>query len=319
MKKIYAFIVALFIVLNAMAQSNPNPFDLSTGNYSFSSWDSLTNTAGTFPSNMVFHTVAAQTPDENTVANGDWNCAYNLNTGCYFKGRDTLGVSFRNIGNSQGAACMANGTGTSIYVGDATLALNTTNRENVTVNWLGRMISSFNYSDSAQITRFWGIACQYRVSDTTAFVNAGPDYLFKCNIDTITYQPQFYTDSFNIVLPTDCNDQPIVQVRWVYHQLAQNAGGPRPELAIDDINVSSTSIPTSIKKNTPVKTLHVYPNPISGGIVSLTKICNFTVLDVLGHQLINFQLGKDFNTDNLSKGIYFIKTTEGEVVRFVKQ
>ncbi len=320
MRKGYIYLIFTLFTSNIWAQSSPTPFDLGTGNFSFTHWDSLTNAAGTYPSNMIFHTVSQQSPDENTPANGDWNCAYNLTTGCYFKGRDTLGVSIRNIGNPQSANCMVNGTG-AIYVGDATVGLNTTNRENVTVSWVGRMISSFNYDTAAQVTRFWGIACQYRTGDTGVFTNVPGNYLFKCNLDSVTYRPQFSSDTLNTVLPSSCNNLPVVQVRWIYHQLSSANGGPRPELAVDDINVTSTSIPTSLKKINIInnKTLSVYPNPVSQGNITLSKNCNFAVYDILGHQLSRLQTARDYNTDNLPKGVYFVRTSEGETVRFIKQ
>jgi hypothetical protein len=54
MKKIFTILSIGFISLVAQAQTNPAPFDMSTGNYSFTQWDN-TSAAGTYPANMVFH------------------------------------------------------------------------------------------------------------------------------------------------------------------------------------------------------------------------------------------------------------------------
>ena len=43
------------------------------------------------------------------------------------------------------------------------------------------------------------------------------------------------------------------------------------------------------------------------------------VVDMLGQTVSKSIFAKEFETDNLSKGIYFIKTTEGEIVKFIKQ
>jgi hypothetical protein len=111
----------------------------------------------------------------------------------------------------------------------------------------------------------------------------------------------------------------VVEVRWIYHQTAQNAGGPRPVLNLDDINITRdiiTSLPKSVE---PFKALAVYPNPAVTGKINLNKTCNFVVLDMLGHAISRPVWARDFAVDNLSKGIYFIKTNEGEIVKFIKQ
>jgi hypothetical protein len=43
------------------------------------------------------------------------------------------------------------------------------------------------------------------------------------------------------------------------------------------------------------------------------------VIDLLGQTVSKTTFAKDFNTDNLTKGVYFIKTSDGEIVKFIKQ
>ena len=319
MKKYVLFAVLFSIQMGVFAQTSPAPFDLSSGTYSFNTWDSAAPVLN-YPSNMIFHTLGNQNPDENTPANGDWACAYDLQAGCRVNGKGVAGASFININNSQNANCMANGTGASIYVGDATVALNTTACENITVSWIGRMLNSFNFVNTPpnQFSRFYAIACQYRIGTTGAFTNVPGNYLFVCNSDSVTYKPLGATDTLVAVLPDTCNNQPVIEIRWIYHQTAQNAGGPRPILGLDDINITRDIVTSTAAQNKTKKALFVYPNPISNGKLNLSHATNFVVIDILGQTVNNATFAKEFNTDHLPKGVYFIKTAEGEILKFIK-
>jgi hypothetical protein len=320
MKKNILFVVLFIIQISVFAQTSPAPFDLSSGTYTFTNWDSL-SPALTYPTNLMFHTLGNQNPDESTPANGDWACSYDTLNQCWIKGKGTEGIAFRNTGSSQIPACMANGTGTSIYVGDATVALNTTACENITVSWIGRMLNSFNFVNTPpnQVSRFYGIACQYRIGTTGAFTNVPGNYLFICNSDSATYKPLGTADTLVAVLPDTCNNQPVVEIRWIYHQTAQNAGGPRPILGLDDINITRDIVTAVSTQNKNTKALFVYPNPILSGKLSLNNATNFMVVDILGQTVNKAIFAKEFSVDHLSKGIYFVKTSEGEILKFIKQ
>ena len=324
MRKLLLSIFTFTICIGgAFAQTSPTPYDLVNSPYIFTQWDSSAtiNAAGTYPTNMMFHTIGSNTPNENSAANGNWACTYDLLVGCWVKGKGTEGVAFRNIGNSQSQACVSSldTTSTSVYIGDATVALNTAGCENISVSWIGRMVSNFTYSDSTQNSRFYGLACQYRLGTTGAFTNVPGNYLFKCNSDSVTYKTVGTADTMTTVLPDTCNNQPIVEIRWIYHQIAANAGGPRPVLGLDEINITRDVVTAINSKSKSSKALSVYPNPVNEGKIFLSKTSVFGVYDMLGQQVGKMQQGKEFNTDALNKGIYFIKTTTGETIKFVKQ
>ncbi len=320
MKKLILLASFSIALLQCFAQTSPAPFNLYNGTYTFSAWDS-TSAALTYPNNMMFHTLGDLTPSENSVANGDWACTYDTLNSCWIRGKGNEGVAFKNTGSSQIPACMINGSGTSVYVGDATVALNTLNCTNITVSWIARMLNSFNFVNSPpnQVSRFYGIACQYRLDTISAFINLPGDYLFICNSDSATYKVFGTTDTLSSILPDTCNNQPLVEVRWIYHQTAQNAGGPRPILGLDDINITRDIVTANASKINNNKPLNLYPNPNCGGKINLSKATTFMVVDMLGQTVSKSIFAKEFDTDNLSKGIYFIKTTEGEIVKFIKQ
>jgi hypothetical protein len=181
------------------------------------------------------------------------------------------------------------------------------------------MISNFTYSDSTPISRFYAIACQYRIGTTGPFTNVPGSYLFNCNSDSTTYKAFGTADTLSSVLPDTCNNQPLVEVRWIYHQTVQNAGGPRPVLGLDDINITRDIVTATPKQQVQQKALYVYPNPIYNGKINLSKTSNFMVIDLLGQTVSKNNYSKEFNTDNLTKGVYFIKTSDGEIVKFIKQ
>jgi hypothetical protein len=321
MKKILHLIFSYVLMMGvALAQSSPQPFDLNTGNYSFSTWDSA-SAAGTYPANMMLHMIGSITPNENTPATGDWNCDYNLNIGSVIKGYDTLGIAFRITTNTVNNTCQVNPDASgNVYVGDGTIALNTTDRENINVSWKGRMLSSFVYNAATQNTRFFGIACQYRIGTTGAFTNVPGNYLFVCNSTDTTYHPQFYNETLSSTLPAACNNQPVVEVRWIYHQTAQNSGGPRPLMAFDDIQVSSDPIVTNLNKKTIAdKKFSVYPNPAGNEFVQFNKTVTYQVYNMIGQPLTEVKTGKTFDASALSQGLYLIKTAEGEIFRLTKQ
>ncbi len=322
MKKIL-LMVLLANPFFVFAQSNPTPYNLSSNTYTFTQWDSTANInpALSYPPNMIFHTTGTSDQGENGQANGDWACTYDLQTGPCFKGRALEGIGFKNTGTTQNATCKVNGTGNSVFVGDAVLALNTTDCENIKISWIGRMLSAFTFNSALpnQMSRFYAISCQYRIGTSGSFTNVPGNYQFICNIDSATYKPMGANDTLVSTLPDTCNNQPVVEIRWIYYQTFANTGGQRPLLAVDDISVTRdivTSIPTM---QSPKKTLTVAPNPINEGKLYLNKTTNFIVLDVLGQNLGKAVYGKEYNTDNLSKGIYFIKTSDGELVKFIKQ
>jgi hypothetical protein len=318
MKKIVLLTIIFITTAKAYAQTSPTPFDLFGAPYTFTFWDSAAP-ALTYPANMMFHTLGNQNPDENTPANGDWACAYNLTVGCWINGLDTQGVSFRNIGNSQSPSCAVNATSTSLYAGDASVALNTNNCENIAISWIGRMHSNFTYSDSGQISRFYGIACQYRIGTSGSYTNLPGNYLFVCNSDSVTYKLEGTADTLTALLPDTCNNQAIVEVRWVYHQTEQNSGGPRPVIGFDDINITRDIVTALPKQNEKNKSLSIFPNPIHQGKINLNKTANFMVVDLLGQVVIKPSYAKEVNIDHLPNGVYFVKSAEGEIIKFIKQ
>lgn len=207
-----------------LGQSQPlTTWSLSSGNYTFTDWLN-TNPAGTYPTAMMFHMVAdIDAPSDATVVS-DFNCAYNLTSGARISGLGTGGLGFINTGST---LCNCQ------FVGAAVLALNTVGRAQIGVRWT----SSVNSSGS----RPYALRLQYRLNPTAAWVNVTDngipvEYVAPLNISGVATQRVV-----SATLPTVCENQALVQLRWVYYQAPVFSSGSRPGITFDDLTVSSQS------------------------------------------------------------------------------
>lgn len=222
MKKFNALFILVLVIarLNIFAQaSNPTPFDLSLSNYSFNAW-SEDGPLGTFPESAVIHRSAGNDPTIISFnPSNDYALAYNLTSGSRVNGEGEQGLSFIN-------------TVTSGNLGAFVLALNTEGRGNITVNFTAGTLVQGNGSP---LPREYRIRMQYRIGTSSTWQNFQtiPEY---SSLGQAVNHEQVFS---GIVLPPICNDQPVVQLRWLYHSHAANDGGTRPKLRLDDINVSS--------------------------------------------------------------------------------
>jgi len=221
-------LIGLSVLLAGMpvlnAQTNPTPFDLSTGNYSFTTWNS-SQAAGTFPSSMVFHTLPVLDAQADQAPNGDWLCVYSNTAATRIRGEGANGISFVNTGSTPSNGCNCS------FVGAAVLALNTTGRANVKVSFVAQRLGS------AQ-PRTYTIRLQYRLGSSGTWTNAlTNDGAFVEYLSTTGTAQTIAT-----TLPVALENQPLVQLRWIYAHIPVVLSGGRPQLRLDDISVTSTNI-----------------------------------------------------------------------------
>jgi hypothetical protein len=207
-----------------LGQSQPlTTWSLSSGNYTFTDWFN-TNPAGTYPNAMMFHMVGEIDLPSDAPVVSDFNCAYNLTSGARISGLGTGGLGFINTGT---LVCNCN------FVGAAVLALNTVGRAQIGVKWT----SSVNSSGS----RPYALRLQYRLSTVGPWINVVSnnvpvEYVAPLNTSGIATQRTITT-----TLPTVCENQPTLQLRWVYYQAPVFSAGSRPGITFDDLTVSSQS------------------------------------------------------------------------------
>lgn len=244
---------------NAVAAATlPATYALCAGPYVFNSW-AATEPAGTYPANMRFHRFNAQDPTLTAVDTGNYTGAYNLTSGTRINGLGVDGISFVN-------------TGTAGNLGAAVVGLNTSGRSNILVDFTcGTLAQTDN-------NRVYNIRLQYRVGNGTWTDVPGPvEY-------TSASQAVGHTETFSgVQLPSACNNQAAVYIRWLYYR-ASGSAGSRPRLKLDDITISSSPLlaPTSdaiavTNSETPVisSTITGAINTVADGV----QVWQFTIRD----------------------------------------
>lgn len=224
LRNVLVGVFAMVATMTTFAQTNPTPWNLASGDYSFTAWNN-TQPALTYPQSMVFHTFSELwepfgSAPLNLQPNGDWTAAYNLTGSSRIMGEGTNGISFTNTAAGQSANNCS-------YVGAAVLALNTIGRSEINVSFTSGVLLSG--------TRPYVLRLQYRIGTAGAWTDViDPDgSIVECNGQT------GLPASSLVTLPTACENQSTVQLRWLYHQVPGVATGARPRMRLDDISVTS--------------------------------------------------------------------------------
>lgn len=236
-------------VASGTAQINPSPYNLAGGDYSFTDWPT-TSTAGTYPTSMALHMFERRIePDQvgtslNDLPVGDWTLAYNLTSNARITGQGTSGIRFEQTGTAQ--------TGLCTFPGAAVLALNTTGRANVRVAFSAQTVSIQ--------ARSYHLRLQYRIGTSALWQDA-----IGSNGNVVEHRSLnagIAKTSYSWTMPASLENQPLVQVRWIYAQLSGVASGNRENIFLDDISVRSDS---PIGTPTQLRIIGISPvSPIAG-------------------------------------------------------
>lgn len=304
-------VTALFAAaaMSAQAQTDPTPFDLSIGDYSFTEWNPETP-AGVFPVHMAFHVTQNPTGsayDLTANGTGDWNCVYNLTGRNRFIGHGADGVAMRATGSPQWDDCTGGEAAETRYVGAIVLALNTTGRQNVTVEWTGGTVT---VGDGTPQPRVMALRMQYRLSTTDSWTEL-PD-----PVEYVT-QTEGASQDFSTTLPPACENQAVVQVRWVYYQHT-SGNGTRPELRLDDVEVSSVPGGGTNIRGVARDVLRVFPNPSETGVFRLSAKVSGTVFNMLGSPVAEVRDNARIDLSSKRAGVYMLRTEEGTVLRLMR-
>jgi endonuclease/exonuclease/phosphatase family metal-dependent hydrolase len=190
------------------AQTNPAavslPFTLSS------------QSSATLPSGVAIHRFSTVPATRTTSpASSDLATAGNsptgFNGGWYYLGTDGIGLL----------------NTTSIAAGAVVVAINTSGLNNINISWVCKTILN-------QASRDNSMALQYRIGTTGNFTDLGTASTYtsagKVNGDV--------SPTYSETLPAAAENQPVVQLRWVYWE-SNSAGGARDKIALDDISISS--------------------------------------------------------------------------------
>lgn len=257
MQKFYLALL-LFVCSNVFAQTTPSAFDLSSGNYSFTSWPA-NSTAGTYPPNMIFHYTNDPTGGSyNSLANGteNYNCSYNLGSRNRINGQGANGFSFIATSSAQYNNCASGTASSTRFAGAAVLALNSTGKTGITIGWKGRTITA---GDGAPVARVCAVKLQYRLGTTGSWTDVpGAGVYVSAAVGN--------NAAMTGTLPAACNNRADLFVRWVYYQSAANDGGSRPEIAVGEITAGTAVTNNLSFEYSTTTTAQLAPPFISGAV-----------------------------------------------------
>lgn len=234
MNQLYSLFRACFLLLVPMimhAQTNPAPQNLP---FSLTS-----HTGSTLPAGIAAHrfgTTASAIPTSRITTPGNADLPYSSSGATQGGWRDD---------GADGISMVASGSNAA---GALIVAINTTGKSNVQVSWTARTILQ-------QASRDNSIALQYRVGTTGNFIDVG-------TTSTYTSAGKTVGDfaSFTETLPAGANNQPEVQVRWIYWESSVGLTGSRDRIGVDDINIvvgctAPTNQPTALNLTPTLNTI----------------------------------------------------------------
>jgi hypothetical protein len=252
------------------SQTNPAAFALSGGNFTFTT-QTATNTF--YPTNIQ-----------------GWNNGgtANVTTLPTVASTADIGMTASAIATTTGIGNLgANGfqflsSGTATTVGALCVSVNATNRSNLTASWTAE-------DRTSGASRQMNLTLQYRVGTSGAFTTVtGGQY-------TTSNSSQAAASTFtNIALPSACNNQAVVQLRWIYWESPAQANS-RDAIRLDDITIASVA------------------SPIVDGVITATEYGTHTN----GNNQQSGAIGTwymNWDATNLYIGIAGTNTAEGAVV-----
>ena len=224
MKKVLLGLLALVgWTTLTVAQTNPTPQTLP---YS-QDFAGFTGTGSSYPAGWQGWTIAGSTSTSYSTAapSGDQVLA----TGA--AAANTAVSAF--VGDAVGKIAFLS---TSSAMKSIALSLNTTGASSVQVQYTAA-------TQRQQLAnRIGGMGLQYRVGTTGTFTNvASSEYQNNLAADNTTGTGSLNPQTIVVTLPADCNNQPVVQIRWVYREVS--GGGNRPGFSVDNVQVSAGTAP----------------------------------------------------------------------------
>jgi hypothetical protein len=146
------------------------------------------------------------------------------------------------------------------------LSLNTSNKGNLSVGFDAMTVR--NPYDGSANTRIAGLIFQYRVGESGVFTTLAyspAEYqTITTGQTTATTDPQNLLTGYNVMLPGACDNQAVVQIRWILRYLSGGAGSC-PGVAIDNISVNE--VPVTFTSGWPKA-----ENPTASGFTAKSKI-----------------------------------------------
>ncbi|MBF4492675.1 choice-of-anchor J domain-containing protein [Flavobacterium sp. MR2016-29] len=222
--------LSFFCCLALSAQTMPSPRTLP---YS-QNFDGLDASAIAYPIGFQGWTAATSNPTgaSQYAVSGTFGADRAL------VANSTAATTSGNFHNYNGKIGFLNTSGLDLTIGFAFI---TTGQSAIQVQY--EVMTIRNPYDGTNNTRINEMILQYRVGTTADFTSI-PETAYVNNTTTQTGSgittPQ-NPQTIKITLPSNCDNQPVVQIRWISKQ--NSGGGSRPSFAIDNIKIGSDITP----------------------------------------------------------------------------
>jgi hypothetical protein len=205
-----------------LAQTQPTPQNLPY----IQDFSTLAANATTYPSGFQGWTASV-------IPGSSYNTNATLVADKNLIASSTAATTSGNIHNYDGKIGFLNTGSFDLTIG---LALETTGKNGITVQYDAMVIR--NLYDGTTNTRISEMSLQYRVGTTAAFTTlASTAYLSNTTKQSTAITTPVNPQTIKVALPAECNNQSVVQIRWISKQ---NSGtGARPSFAIDNISIQN--------------------------------------------------------------------------------
>jgi hypothetical protein len=196
----------------------------------------------TLPYNQDFSTLAASATTypsgfqgwtASTAPGSSYNTNATLVADKNLTAASTASTNSANVHNYDGKIGFLNTGSYDLTIG---LALETTGKKGIVVQYDAMVIR--NPYDGTTNTRISEMALQYRVGTTAAFTTlATTAYLSNSTKQITAITTPVNPQTIKAALPAECENQSIVQIRWISKQ--NSGSGSRPSFAIDNISIQN--------------------------------------------------------------------------------
>jgi hypothetical protein len=229
MKNIYpqrhlmTFLILFFCYsISLLAQTQPTPQNLPFSQ----NFDDLSTTSNTYPTGFQGWTAS-------TTPGSAYNTGATLVSDKPLMANSTAFTNSGNIHNYNGKIGFLNTGSLDLALG---FAFTTTGKTGIAVQYDAMVIR--NPYDGTTNTRISEMTLQYRVGTTTSFTTlASTAYVSNTIKQTSTTTDGINSQSIKVILPAECENQSVVQIRWISKQ--NSGSGSRPSFAIDNISIQN--------------------------------------------------------------------------------
>jgi trimeric autotransporter adhesin len=199
---------------NPVAQSLPYTQDFST----------LTSNATTYPAGFQGWTASI-------IPGSSYNTNATLAADKTLTPSVTASSTSGNVNNYDGKIGFQNTGSLDLTIG---FAFSTTGKSGIEVQYDAMLIR--NPYDATN-TRINAMVLQYRVSTTDPFVSVLSTEYLSNTTKQITGTTPVNPQTIKVVLPTACDNQSLIQIRWISKQ--NSGSGGRPSFAIDNLSITN--------------------------------------------------------------------------------